>query len=282
MARILSISSFVARGHVGNSASTFPLMRRGHEVVAVPTVVLAHHYGHARQVARVDVPDLQALGRDAIASPRRHPVDGVLIGYVGLASQTAAIAGIVAEARAWRPGIPVLLDPVAGDSGRLYVDPMIVDEIASQLLPAADIATPNVTELVAFTDRSRIDAAPQLEEAEIVERARAMGPATVVVTSSPPSGVGRAATFVVTEEIAVRVETPSVDIHVHGTGDLLSGLILGELAAGGDIVPAVATSAGIVHDVLAITAGRQADELALAAAQKQIAAPETAAEVSML
>ena len=37
--RFLSIQSFVAYGHVGNSAATFPLQRLGHEVWPVLTVV---------------------------------------------------------------------------------------------------------------------------------------------------------------------------------------------------------------------------------------------------
>jgi pyridoxine kinase len=282
MAKILSISSQVARGHVGNSAVSFALMRRGLEVVPVPTILLAHHFGHARTVARVDIPDLQAMGQDVLGSPRRYPVDGILIGYVALAPQAAAIAGIVADARADRRDIPVLLDPVAGDSGRLYIDESILDEIATQLLPAADIATPNVTELVALTDRTRIEAAPHLLEADIVARARALGPPIVVVTSGPASAEGRIANLVVTGEMAVRVETPRVEVHVHGTGDLLAGLILGEIVAGADVIPAVATAAAIVHDVLAATAAGKGDELALVAAQKILVEPKTSAEVSML
>jgi pyridoxine kinase len=287
VATILTISSSVARGHVGNSATTFPLMRRGHEVVALPTVILAHHPGHARDVSRFETPDVQTVGRDILVSPKPHPVDAVLAGYIALAPQAAAIAGLIAEARAYAQGIPVMLDPIVGDMGQLYVDPLILDEIRAQLLPMADIVTPNVTELAALAAPDRIGEALDLALGEIVDMARSLGRPTVIVTSAPASRDTLAATMVVTGEIAVRVETAKLDIRVNGTGDLMAGLILGEIAAGAETVPAVATAAAIVHDVLAATAkaatakaGR--DELALVGAQKWIAAPETVAEVSLL
>jgi pyridoxine kinase len=282
MTTLLSISSWVARGHVGNSAIRFPLMRRGHDVVVLPTVILAHHLGHSRTVARADTPDILAMGQDILGSPTPHPVDGVLIGYVAMAPQAQAIAGLVAEARAYKEGIPVLLDPILGDAGKLYVDPLIVDEIKTNLLPMADIATPNVTELVALTEPKRMKKAPQLSEDELIAMARVLGPATVIITSAPASREGWAANLVVTEELAVRIETPRVDVHVHGTGDMLGGLILGEIVSGADIVPAVATAAAIVHDVLVLTAKSGRDELALVAAQKRIADPETVADVALV
>lgn len=282
MTTLLSISSWVSRGHVGNSAIRFPLMRRGIDVVVLPTVILAHHLGHSRNPARADTPDILAMGQDILGSPKPHPVDGVLIGYVAMAPQAQAIAGLVAEARAYKEGIPVLVDPILGDAGQLYVEPLIVDEIKTNLLPMADIVTPNVTELVALIEPKRMKKAAQLPDDEIIAMARALGPPTVIVTSAPASGEGRAANLVVTEELAVRVETPRVDVHVHGTGDMLGGLILGEIVSGADMVPAVATAAAIVHDVLVVTAKAGRDELALVAAQKRIADPETVADVALL
>ena len=43
---ILSIQSEVVAGHVGNAAARFALQRLGHEVWAVPTVLLSSHAGH--------------------------------------------------------------------------------------------------------------------------------------------------------------------------------------------------------------------------------------------
>ena len=46
MARVLAISSQVARGHVGLSAIVPALQGLGHEVIGLPTVLLSNHPGH--------------------------------------------------------------------------------------------------------------------------------------------------------------------------------------------------------------------------------------------
>lgn len=282
MSRILTISSWVARGHVGNSATTFPLMRRGHEVVSLPTVVLAHHPGHAPSPARAEIADIAAMGHDILGSPTPHPVDAILVGYLAQPVQAIAAAGIVAEARAMKTGVPLLLDPVAGDAGLLYVASQILEDIRAHLLPIADIVTPNVTELVALMDADQTGRAPDLGDAEIVHLARRLGPPTVVVTSAPPRAPDRMANLIVTAGSVTRIETPRVDVHVHGTGDLMAGLILSGLVNGEQVVPATAAAAAIVHDVLEMTRRLGRDEPALVEAQARFIRPLGRAEVSEL
>ena len=81
---ILSVQSWVAAGHVGNSAALFPLQRLGFETWAVPTWVGSNHPGHARwhggampaaQVAGM----LEALADCGLLGRCR----AVLSGYVG-------------------------------------------------------------------------------------------------------------------------------------------------------------------------------------------------------
>lgn len=282
MAKLLTISSWVARGHVGNSATTFPLMRRGHEVVALPTVVLAHHPGHTPNPTRTDVTTLFEMGSDVLMSPTPHPVDGVLVGYVALAPQAANVAGIVAQARAHKEGIPLVVDPIVGDDGALYVDPAVIGETVTHLLPMADVIVPNLTELVALEDPDDVAGAPDMGEEEAIERARRLGVPNVIVTSAPTASRDRAANLLVTPDGAWRIETPRLPCQVHGTGDLLSGIVLGEIASGRTVLAATALAAAIVHDVLDETARRDADELSLVPAQELLVAPRTSAEVTRL
>lgn len=273
MARILTMSSLVARGHVGNSATTFPLQLLGHDVVVLPTVILAHHPGHARGVARTPVTGLDALGRDALRSPRPHPVDGMLLGYLAEAEQAKHAAALVSEARTLRSDTLVLLDPVCGDAGALYVDREVVQGFRD-LLPLADVATPNVTELAALAAPERMAEALSWGVEEIAGIARRLGPRLVVVTSAPGAG-GCVGNLVVTADAAWRIETPRVSVDVHGTGDLLSGLILDGLLTGCAPAEAVALAAGRVHDVLVATARLGRDELALSEAATVLLDPHT-------
>ncbi len=280
MARLLTISSWVARGHVGNSATTFPLMRLGFDVCAMPTVVLAHHPGHAPNPARVDMPDLLPMGTDILASPSPHPVDAVLVGYIAVSPQVAPIAGLVAEARALKPGIPALVDPICGDDGALYVDEAIVAEIGATLLPLADIVTPNVTELAALTGRQDIAAAPDWPVEKIAELARTV-PVPAVVVTSVVTGEGRIGNLVVTAESVHCVDVPRIDgPKIHGTGDVMAGLILGKTLLGHALVDATAFATGAIHDLLAASASAGRDELALASAQECLLHPRTKAEIT--
>lgn len=282
MAKLLTISSWVARGHVGNAATSFPLMRRGHDVVALPTVILAHHPGHTPNPTRTEIAPLLDMGSDVLMSPDPHPVDGILVGYVARPPQAANIAGIVAQARALRAGIPLVVDPIMGDEGALYVDPAVIGEIVTHLLPMADVIVPNLTELAALGDPDTVSAATGMTEAEAVARARALDVPAVIVTSAPTRARDRVANLLVTADAAWRIETPRVPCRVHGTGDLLSGIILGETARGRGLVEATALAAAIVHDVLRETAREDSDEMTLVAAQDLLVAPATGATVTQL
>ena len=59
---IVSISSQVVYGHVGNCAAVPALQALGFEVLALPTVLLAHHPGHRPPRGRVlPVDEISAL-----------------------------------------------------------------------------------------------------------------------------------------------------------------------------------------------------------------------------
>ena len=91
---VLSISSAVVRGHVGNSAAAFALARLGHEVWPLATVTLPHHPGHDRRAPRMVTPAATIAGFIAALDRqgRLAEVDAVLTGYVAGADQAAAFA----------------------------------------------------------------------------------------------------------------------------------------------------------------------------------------------
>src|SRR5665213_3901318 len=81
---ILSIQSWVAYGHVGNTSAVFPLQRLGAEVWAINTVQFSNHTGYGDWKGAVysgqSVRDLV----DGIATRGAlERCDAVLTGYVG-------------------------------------------------------------------------------------------------------------------------------------------------------------------------------------------------------
>ncbi len=265
---ILSFQSAVAAGHVGHSASCFPLQRLGHEVIAVDTVQFSNHPGHGSFTGQIHSAAHVAELVDGLRVGGF--LDGcraVLSGYLG----EPGTANVVLKAARDR-GVQALYlcDPVMGDEGRVYVQPGLVALFADALIADADIVTPNRFELEILTGR------PAATPAEAVAAARlllAKGPRLVVVTGLRlGDGVGCLA---VEADAAWAVVTPwlEFDPPIHGTGDLLSALLLAALLDGIAIPAALVRAMASLYGVLAETHRLGRRELAVVAAQDLLVAP---------
>ncbi len=115
---VLSISSHVAYGHVGNSAAAFALQRLGIEVWPVHTVGYSNHPGYGRHRGAVasaaEIAGIVA-GLDDIGV--LAGCDAVLSGYLGRAETGAAVRDAVTLAKRRNPHAVYPCDPMMGDSG---------------------------------------------------------------------------------------------------------------------------------------------------------------------
>ena len=83
MARIMVISSQVARGHVGLSAIVPACQALGHEVIALPTILLSNHPGHPHASGERIAPAALERMLDALdANSWLSDIDAVLTGYL--------------------------------------------------------------------------------------------------------------------------------------------------------------------------------------------------------
>ena len=250
MAIVLAISSHVARGHVGLAATVPALQRLGHEVWAVPTVLLASRPGLGR-LARHERPPADLAGTLAAleADGCWGALDAVLTGYFPSPQSVAVAADAVRRIRETGPTLPVLVDPILGDAGRLYVAEPTAAAIRDQLLPLATIATPNLFELTWLTGAST--GAP----ADTVATARRLGPQAVLVTSAIETQE-RISTLLVTAQETVERFSLRRDGLPNGAGDLLAGLLLGHALNGRNLETALDASLAGLDRVLAASAGR--------------------------
>ena len=142
---VIVISSHVVRGSVGNRAAVFALETLGHQVWALPTIVLPWHPGHGRSTRLTfDEADFDAAIDDLIRAPWIGEVKAVLSGYFGNAAQARSVAKLITALREKNPDVVYVCDPVMGDLGGLYVPETTAEAIRDHLIPLASVATPKI------------------------------------------------------------------------------------------------------------------------------------------
>ena len=281
--RFLSIQSSVAYGHVGNSAATFPLQRLGHEVWPVHTVVFSNHTGYGAWRGPLLSPDDVRAVVTGIAERGVLPTcDGVLSGYLGGPGICEVVVDAVAQVKAANPAATYTCDPVMGNAtSGCFVDPAIPPIIREQVVPVADIITPNQFELGFLTQTEPEDLASTLDSADA---ARALGPSTVLVTSflRPDRPADTIELLAVTGEGAWTVRTPRLPMKANGSGDLTAALFTAHLKETGSPADALASTVSSVYAVLKATLDSGERELRIIAAQDAIAHPTREFEVAQV
>jgi len=173
MKQLLSIQSAVAAGFVGNSVAGPVLTALGQHPMLVDTIMLAAHPGYGRRAGGAVPAPILADVLDGLASLTDLSAIGTVIsGYLGDADQIDAIANFIdgwkqkAGHGSGHRGGRYILDPVLGDGGRLYVAPDLAEAMVAELLPRADIITPNRYELSFLSGRQVEDATSATEAAQ--------------------------------------------------------------------------------------------------------------------
>lgn len=281
MKNILSIQSLVAYGHAGNSAALFPLQRLGFDVWPVVTVHFSNHtgYGAARGplLTSADVAEVIHGVEDRGALDR---CDAVLSGYQGAEDVGAVILDAVRNVKQRNPEAIYFCDPVMGDVGRgFFVRPGIPEFMRDQVVPAADVITPNQFELAFLAGT---ETRTQAEVVAAANAVRATGPRTVLVTSAiteetPEDSIDMVA---VSDEGAWKVRTPRLPINPPGAGDLTSAVFLANVLEGHDLPTALARTTSSVYAVMEATADAGTREMRIVAAQDAMAAPAMQFEVT--
>ncbi len=271
---IVSIQSAVAYGHVGNSAAVFPLQRLGFEVWPVNTVLFSNHTGYGTWRGHVlTVSQVREILRGIEERGAFDRCVAVLSGYLGDAELGLAVLETVAEVKARRPEALYVCDPVMGDLDEgFFVRPGIPEFFRDRAVPAADIVTPNQFELGSLVGRQLVTLDDVLAAARNV---RKLGPRMVVATSLKlAERPGELGVLAETVSGTWMIWTPRLDIHLNGTGDAFTALILAHYLRYGEPAGALEAAASAMFALVRATLAAGRRELALVAAQAQLAEPD--------
>jgi pyridoxine kinase len=269
MPTILSLSSQVARGHVGHSAAVFAWQRLGIEVVALPTILLSNRPDYPHRAGERVTPELLDDMLAAIeANGWMGEIDAVFTGYLPSAAHVGVAARLVARLKAANPGVLYCCDPILGDDpDGLYIAEEAATALRETLLPVADVVTPNRFELAWLTGR----AVRSLSDA--VSAARSMARPLVLTTSAPSVSTqsGELTNLLVEGGKAWGATVEQRAAVPHGTGDLVAALFFGHMLRSRPAPEALALATAGIEAVIEASVGR--DELNLIGSQENWAAP---------
>jgi pyridoxine kinase len=261
---VISIQSQVVFGHVGNSAALFPMQAAGLEVAAIPTVIFSNTPDYSTLRGRALDPGHFAdllLGAQERGLPER--ADYILSGYIGSVEVARTLAEFVAGAKAANPRLRYICDPVMGDAGPgLYVPEAIADVMRDQLLPLADIATPNPFELSWLTGQG----IATLDDLQSARRLLSLSPqAQLIVTGCAleDTAPGQIESLLLAPEGLSRHPTAHLPIALPGTGDLFAALIVVGQARGLDMATTIEMAQRLTSRALAHAQALGAGEVVL-------------------
>jgi len=288
---VLSIQSHVVYGHAGNSAAVFPLQRLGREVWAINTVEFSNHTGYKAWRGEALSPSLVeelVLGLEE-RGVLQH-CEAVLSGYLGDPATGRAIIAAVKKVRSHAPEALYCCDPVMGDVGRgFYVKPEIPGIFRNEVIPLADIVTPNQFELKVFTGTA--SSTPEAETLEgvleAVKRLHAAGPRIILVTSlkivemeKEADGAPVIGMLVSDGKDVYRISTPELCFEnsaaMAGSGDLSASVFLSRYLETADIKRALELTAASVYGIMESTHRSGSRELLLIKAQEELSSPAAA------
>lgn len=177
--------------------------------------------------------------------------NGISTGFLGSAGQIDLVKQFLEKFK--RKDTIVLVDPVMGDYGKLY--PSYTEELASrvrELVPYADILTPNLTEACILTKREYNHKPSTDDLKEIAKELHAMGPQKIVIS-------GLEDDYSLENFVSEKGKKP-IFIHADrvgknrsGTGDVFSSVILGSIVNGKKFSDAVQKAVDFIHDTLVTT-----------------------------
>lgn len=245
--RILSIQSHVVSGYVGNKSATFPLQLLGFEVDAINSVQLSNHTGYKAFKGQIlNDKDLDNLV-DGLAQNNLDNYTHLLTGYIGSASFLKRVALLVTTLKCKNPNLIYVCDPVMGDNGKMYVPEALKEIYKKEILPLADVLTPNQFELELLTDE-KITSMTELQNA--IKKLHQIGPKTVALSSSELNNKLTAVVSTEKDNVLLKVDIPKIPATFTGSGDLFAALFLAHLYLQSDMKTTMEKTINSLYSVL--------------------------------
>ena len=254
--RLAMINDIAGFGRCSTTVSLPVISVMKVQVCPVPTSVLSNHLGFP--LCHFD--DYTSHMRDYIKvwNELGLTFDGLYCGFLGNEEQIDIVREFV---EMFRPPL-FLLDPVMGDHGRAYssITETHVQKM-KELLPLADIITPNITEACLLTDTPWKDGEWTMQELSgLCERLADICQQESVSSGEASVGTVSSASIVITgirqgdslvnflwdDGVYTTVSTPIAGASRPGTGDIFASILAADAVRGETLLTSVQKAANFV------------------------------------
>ncbi|HIF9172182.1 TPA: bifunctional hydroxymethylpyrimidine kinase/phosphomethylpyrimidine kinase [Photobacterium damselae] len=169
---------------------------------------------------------------------------------IGMLSDSNIISIIAHKLRQYQPKY-LVVDPVmVATSGDLLLEHNATSTLKEQLLPLADVITPNLPEAAALLDCAQ----PKTEEdmEAMIEQLRQLGAHSVLLKGGHLDNTTNSTDLLILPHDVLRFTTPRIDTqNTHGTGCTLSAAIASYLAQGYSLTEAVKAAKHYISNAIA-------------------------------
>lgn len=241
MKQILLINDVVGHSHVGMAAMMPILTYLGHQTFNLPTALVSNTLDYGS----FNVLETTGYMRGAIPVWRKlgFRFDAVCTGLMFSEEQAVLVSDYCTQLRS--EGTTIFVDPIMGDAGRLYngITQQQV-ELMRKMVGVADLTFPNFTEACLLADVPYSHRGlPWDEMCRVMDKIHALGAKAVVITSATVDGkkcvVGRrnfhadsAIRQNTAEGLYFSLAYDEIPVAFHGTGDIFSAVLIGNLMNG--------------------------------------------------
>lgn len=240
----LTIAGSDSGGGAGIQADLKTFAALGVYGLSAITAITAQNTEGVRAVQEIS-PEVIAAQIDAVLEDI-----GTDTAKTGMLSSAAIIEVVADRVRKW--GLRLVVDPVMrAKGGDPLLQPEAVEKLCSELLPLAEVITPNLPEAEVLTGRP----IESLDDMRAAARAiSAMGPRYVVVKGGHRTAEPVDVYFDGTRFVELRAERIYTS-HTHGTGCTFSAAIAAFLACGLSVDEAVANAKQYITEAIRYAPG---------------------------
>lgn len=252
--KILLITDIPGYGKVAMAAQVPILSKMGFDLYNLPTALVSNTLNYGI----FDISITTEYMKNTIEAWKKleFEFDAISIGFIGEQAQIPVIKEFVDYHRKRNDKLIVALDTIMGDDGSLYhgIEDNTIDSMRD-LCHIVDYITPNWTEACFITGYDYQENVDRDFAGKIAEKLHKRTGSQVVITSIPlKDGMTMA---VRDREGLSLVDYEELPIHMPGTGDIFSAVLLGNYLKGKSLMEATNKAAKVVKEMLSRSMGQK-------------------------